>query len=290
MAIKNLIIIGESINDSVKSTHQLYETQNIEEIKSLAKFQDEKGATYIDVNVGPRSPEFMADIIRHIQNVTHKPISIDTPGYEIAKAGLEVYDLDSSEGKLPILNSITPLRAKMFELYSIKPFMPILLVNERIENGEAKPNDTADQIYQTAKEMAKLIKDRYSNITIGNCIFDVGIAPLASDFNSMTKRTIDAIKKIGDDSMFKECHLSVGLSNFTVMLPSKRKSGGPVKSALESAFLTKAMPAGLDMIIGSVKRNYKILPPEHPAMECLEDVLKLTGYDILTRVQQFYST
>ena len=47
---------------------------------------------YIDVNVGPRSPEFMADLVRKIQQVTAKPLSIDTPDPEIARAGLEAYD------------------------------------------------------------------------------------------------------------------------------------------------------------------------------------------------------
>ena len=45
-------------------------------------------------------------------------------------------------------------------------------------------------------------------------------------------------------------------------------SGEPVKGPLESAFLTRAMPLGLDMVIGSVKRKYDRLPPDHPAMKC----------------------
>ena len=47
------------------------------------------------------------------------------------------------------------------------------------------------------------------------------------------------------------------------------------------------MPLGLDMVIGSVKRNYEILPPDHPAMLCLEDCLKLDGFDVLMRVRSF---
>jgi len=81
----------------------------------------------------------------------------------------------------------------------------------------------------------------------------------------------------------------VGLSNFTVMLPSKRADGSPVKGPLESAFLTKVMPLGLDMVIGSVKRSYEVLPPEHPAMVCLEECLKLDGFDVPMRVRDFYA-
>ena len=67
------------------------------------------------------------------------------------------------------------------------------------------------------------------------------------------------MERIHNDPLFAGCHASVGLSNFTVMLPSKRPDGSPVKGPLESAFLTKVMPLGLDTVIGSVKRNYELL-------------------------------
>ena len=83
--------------------------------------------------------------------------------------------------------------------------------------------------------------------------------------------------------------MSVGLSNFTVMLPPKCADGSRVKGPLESAFLTKAMPLGLDMVIGSVKRKYETLAADHPAMVCLEDCLKVGGFDSIMRVREFYS-
>jgi 5-methyltetrahydrofolate--homocysteine methyltransferase len=73
------------------------------------------------------------------------------------------------------------------------------------------------------------------------------------------------------------------------MLPSKRADGSPVKGPLESAFLTKAMPWGLDTIVGSVQRGYRILPPDHPAMVCLEEVLAADGLEAVMRVRDFYS-
>jgi 5-methyltetrahydrofolate--homocysteine methyltransferase len=73
------------------------------------------------------------------------------------------------------------------------------------------------------------------------------------------------------------------------MLPPRRADGSPVKGPLESAFLTLAMPLGLDMIIGSMVRKYELLPPGHPALVCLQDVLKLEGFDTIERVQEFYS-
>ena len=62
-----------------------------------------------------------------------------------------------------------------------------------------------------------------------------------------------------------------------------------MKGPLESAFLTLAMPLGLDMIIGSTVRKYELLSTGHPALVCLQEVLKLEGIDTIVRVKEFYS-
>lgn len=290
MSIPNLTIIGESINDSVPSTKKLFEDGDIAGILELAKTQDEKGAAYIDVNVGPRSPEFMAEMVAKIQSVTAKPLSIDTPDPAIARAGLEAYDLVRAGGKKPILNSISALRANMFDLYKIQPFMPILLVSENMVDGRSKPCHTAQETYDAAKQLIRDFQARCPGAVNADCIIDPGIAPIGSDSEGNIHRLIGALELIHADSFFAGCHASVGLSNFTVMLPAKRPDGSPVKGALESAFLTKAMPLGLDMVIGSVKRNYELLAPQHPAMACLDECLKLQGFDVLMRVREFYTS
>ena len=132
MAIPSLKIIGESINDSVPSTKRLFDAGDIEGLRELARFQDERGAAYIDVNVGGRTAEFMAEIVRKVQRVTAKPLSIDTPDPVLARAALEVYDPARAGGQKPILNSITALRAGMFDLYKVQPFRPILLISEQV--------------------------------------------------------------------------------------------------------------------------------------------------------------
>ncbi len=289
MPIQGLSIIGESINDSVPSTQKLFDANNIDGLLALAQSQDEKGAAYIDVNVGRRSPAFMADMVRRIQGVTAKPLSIDTPDLEIAEAGLKAYDPAKAGGKPPILNSISPLRPNLFKLAAIQPFMPILMVSERIDNGESLPCRTAQETYRAAQQMIQAARRMGSSFPNDSCIIDAGIAPLASDSEGNLKRLLEALKLIHDDPDFKGVHMSVGLSNFTVMLPPKRADGSPVKGALESAFLTLAMPLGMDMIIGSMARKYEKLALDHPAMQCLRDVLALEGFDTILRVKDFYS-
>lgn len=287
MGIEGLAIIGESINDSVPSTRAMLEAGDVEGILRLAESQDAGGAAYIDVNVGRRTADVMAEMVRKVQGVTAKPLSIDTPDPALAEAGLKAYDRSRSGGKPPILNSISPLRMEMLDLFGTTPFMPILLISERVENGSNTPNGTAAEIHATAKEMLAAVRAR--SIPNGGVIFDPGIAPAASDMEGMLKRTLDAMALIHADPDMKGVHMSVGLSNFTHMLPSKRSDGTPVRSSLESAFLTRAMPLGLDMIVGSVKRKYEILPAGHPALACLEDLLSLEDIEAIERVREFYS-
>jgi 5-methyltetrahydrofolate corrinoid/iron sulfur protein methyltransferase len=289
MPIPTLTIIGESINDSVPSTKQLFDAGDINGLLELARFQDEKGAAFIDVNVGGRPPEFMADLVRKIQEVTAKPLSIDTPDPAIARAGLAAFDPARAHGKKPILNSISPLRLEMFDLYAVRPFRPILLSSEQVVHGESKPCRTAEETACTAKRLVGTFKERCPGATNDDCIIDPGIAPIGSDTENNLHRLIAALGIIQADPSLAGVHASVGLSNFTVMLPTKRGNGQPVKGPLESAFLTKAMPLGLDMVIGSVKRNYELLSPDHPAMQCIEECLKLDGFDVLMRLQEFYA-
>jgi len=288
MAIPGLAIIGESINDSIPSTHALFEANDLDGVLKLVKTQEEKGAAYIDVNVGPRPPRLMAEMIQRIQTVTAKPLSIDTPDYETAAAGLRAYEPDHAGGQLPILNSISPLRMNLFELYRLQPFLPILMVSERMEEGHPTPNTTAEETYHTAKTMVSAA--RGMGLPDHQWIIDPGIAPVGSDTEGNLKRLIGALRMIHEDADLAGCHRSVGLSNFTVMLPSKRPDGMPVKGTLESAFLTLAMPLGLDMIIGSVSRKYELLKPEHPAMACLQDVLSLDSFEAVMRVRDFYAS
>ena len=287
MAIQGLTIIGESINDSVPSTHKLFDANDIEGLKNLARSQDQGGAAYIDVNVGPRSADFLADMVRQVQSVTAKPLSIDTPDPVMAEAALKAYDRARAGGQLPVLNSISPLRMEMFNLTKIMPFKPILLISERMENGRGMPNHTAEEEYATAQAMLAEVRKR--DIPISHCIIDPAIAPLATDSEGHLRRIVNTIQKIHGDPAFAGVHMSVGLSNFTVMLPSKRADGMPVKNALENGFLTIATPLGLDHVIGSVKRQYDLLPADHPAMLCIHDCLKLDGFDVIMRVQEFYS-
>jgi cobalamin-dependent methionine synthase I len=284
-----LKVIGESINDSIGSTRRLFEAGDFAGIAQLARSQDTGGADYIDVNVGGRPAEFLAEIVRTVQAATSKPLSIDTPDPAMAEAALKAYDQARSAGLPPILNSVSALRLEMLDLRSIVPFKPILLVSERAEGSQRLPNRTADEVHATARTMLAEAAKRF--IPPADCLIDPAISPLATDQEGDLGRLIGAMSLLKADPAFETAGRSVGLSNFTVMLPATRKDGvSPTRNPLENAFLTLAVPLGLTHIIGSVKRRYEFLGPEDPAMACVGDCLRLSGAEALMRVRTFYTT
>ena len=157
------------------------------------------------------------------------------------------------------------------------------------DSGEMMLNKTADQIHSTAKSMVNIARKRIPHMTNDQVILDPGIMPIGSDSQGDFRRLMDAIALIHQDKDLAGVNMSVGLSNFTAMLPSKREDGSPAKGPLESAFLTMAMPMGLNTIIGSVKRRYALATDEDPALQCLKDVLKLEGVETVMRVMLYFS-
>jgi len=216
------------------------------------------------------------------------PLSIDTPSPEIAERALKVYDPAKANGNKPLLNSISLGRLEMFDLLKIQPFKTILMSSERIQENETVQNSLPQDVLEAARQIYEHAKKH--GIINDDIIFDPTIAPVGSDFQGLTRMTVEGIGLIGKHEAFKGCHMSVGLSNFTVQIPSKTQSGALVKTPLENAFLTLTVPRGLDYCVGSTKKKYEFLPEDHPAMIALNDIMKLDGFDVIMRVQDFYNS
>jgi len=232
----------------------------------------------------------MAEVVHRIQEHITLPLSIDTPDPELAAAGLYAYDPARAGNRKPILNSISGARLEMFDIYARQPFLPILLVTEgQDEAGAMVMNKSAAQNHATARSMVRIARERTGGVPNAELILDPGISPIASDMNGDLRRLIDAMTLIHEDEELAGVNMSLGLSNFTQMLPSKKADGSPVKGPLESAFLTIAMPLGLNMVIGSVNRKYALLQEDHPAMQCVREALTLEGFDVIMRVMAYYS-
>ncbi len=285
-----LRIIGERINPGFKSTKALFDNEDIAGIQALAVKQAEAGAAYLNVNIGARAltdPDFMARVIRAIQEVVSIPLSFDFPSRKVQEICLSAYDPARAGGQLPIVNSITEHRWDLMELYGPFKFKVIVMASERVEDGVARGNKTADEIYETAKRAALRLKRDYG-MPLDDIFIDMSVSAIIADTESLNRSTIDAIRRIGADPELAGIHMMGGLSNIGQQLPAKAADGSDLKHGLENAFLTLTVPHGFDTVLGTPWRGYQALSEEDYVFGAYRNFLEQTGSNALRAVRKFY--
>jgi 5-methyltetrahydrofolate--homocysteine methyltransferase len=78
------------------------------------------------------------------------------------------------------------------------------------------------------------------------------------------------------------------LTNIGQQMPPKAADGSNLKQALENAFLTIAVPFGLDTVMGTPWNNYHPLPDDSHVLSVYREFLEKTGSDALRTVRRFY--
>lgn len=284
-------IIGERINPGFKSTRALFDNEDIPGIQALAVKQAEAGASWLNVNIGARAltdREFMARVIRAIQEVVTVPLSFDFPSADVQKVCLAAYDRARAGGASPIVNSITEHRWDLIDLYApMGPFKVVLMASERVENGVAFGNKSADEIYTTARRCALRLHKEYG-MPLGDILIDMSVSAIIADTTGLNRATLDAIARIGADPELKGVHMMGGLSNIGQQLPPKAVDGSDLKHSLECAFLTIAAPLGFDTVLGTPWRGYHPLPEDHYVLQTYRNFLEQTGSNALRAVRKFY--
>ena len=287
-------IIGERINPGFKSTKALFDSQDIAGLQALAVRQAEAGARWLNVNIGARAltePDWMATVIRALQQVVTVPLSFDFPSRRVQQVCLEAYDAARAGGELPIVNSITEHRWDLMELYGEHRFKVILMASERVETVDgasvAKGNKTADEIHATARRAALRLMHDYG-MPADDIFVDMSVSAIIADTEGLNRGTVEAIRRIGADPELAGVHMMGGLSNIGQQLPPKAADGSDLKHALECAFLTLTVPLGFDTVLGTPWRAYAPLPPEHHVMRTYRDFLEQSGTQALRVVRRFY--
>lgn len=291
MGIDKLKIIGERINPGFKSTKLLFDNQDVAGIQALAQQQVRLGASYLNINIGDlalKKPEFMVAVIRAVQDVVSVPLSFDFPSLEVQALCLKTYDRQKAGGASPIVNSISELRWEMLELLEICHCRFVLMASERRQDGRRTANKTAEEVYQTARRMALAMVTGGHGLTLDDLFVDVSVGPIGADMEGLTRMAVDSIRAIGADPAMAGIHMSVGLSNIGIMLPKQAHDGSALQPQIESAFLTLAVPAGLDTVLGTAGRDYAFLPEDNLVMRGVRESLALDGIDAILRIQQIY--
>lgn len=99
-----MVLIGENINIMSKTIGPALKERNPKPIQELVKAEDEAGVDYLDLNIGPArkaGDELMEWVVNTVQEVTDKPLSLDTTNLVAMEAGLKV-----TKNK-PLMNSVS---------------------------------------------------------------------------------------------------------------------------------------------------------------------------------------
>lgn len=291
MSISNLTVVGERINPGFAKSKKLLDDMDIGELAGLAVSQVQEGAGFLTINIGENPLDrldFLRDLILSIQNAVDVPLSFDSPDPLVQEACLKVYDPKKSKGRKPIVNSVNEQRWEMLELLRIQPFRVVIMASERLENGQMKANRRSSDIAETARHLVARITDNTDAIAKDDIYVDVSLAPMASDSEGLAGMAVDAIERIGTNPALRDIHMIVGLSNLSIMLPSKAIDGSSLKVQLDSAFLTRTMPYGLDTILGTPGRDYRILPEDNFVLKGFDEAISLGGFESIMRIQKLY--
>ncbi len=205
-----MILIGENINIMSLTIGPALKERNPKPIQELAQAEAEAGIDYLDLNIGPArkaGDELMAWVVNAAQEVTDKPLSLDTTNLVAMEAGLKAAKIK------PLINSVS-------------------LQSDRLEQGlQLTKNYNADTIGllwgaegmpRDANERAVLAVDfvykaNETGIPNENIWIDPIASPVSVEINQV-KSCVEFMAMLGE--IAPGCKSTVGLSNISNGTPT----------------------------------------------------------------------
>ena len=270
-------LIGELMNNSFARSRRAWNERDLAGYQHLARLQTELGADFLTLNLDGTQklrvePQEMIDfaprVIPAIQQVSSLPLAFDNPWIEFHRVCLEHYDRDI--GGPPIFNSLAASREDLDGMLQlIKEFDThvIVMASEKfVETGGAQCFTPAE-VHQTTREFVDMLADKAGRTT-EQIIVDPGLAPVAADTYGLVNMGLDAMRMIREDHSLAGIHLSVGLTNFSFGVPTHIREG------LECAYVTLAVEAGLDVILGNPEKDLRSLSADDRYVEVVRQALE----------------
>lgn len=227
-----MFIIGELINGMYKDIGKAIQAKDKAVIQKKALEQIKAGADALDVNCGPVSKDPVNDIqwlIHTIQEVTDKPIAIDSSRPQVVEAGLKAL-----KGKA-IINSTTADEEKLEALVPLAVKYNAKLIGLTISKKGIPQNK--DQRLELAAGIVAFAQER------GFPVEDLYLDPIVMPVNVAQSQMKDILESIHDFKIISEPSPKtvVGLSNVS--------QGTCQRSLVNRTFLIMAVGFGLDAAI-----------------------------------------
>ena len=224
-------IIGERINPTGrKLLAQEMRSGDYSRVEADALAQVEAGAHMLDVNAGiplADEPAILAEAIKLVQSLTDVPISIDSSIVEALESGLSVYQgkalVNSVTGEDEVMERVLPLVAKHGAAVVA------------ISNDETGISEDPDVRFEVAKKIVSRASD------YGIPPQDVVVDPLVMPIGALARAGRQVFHILGRLRDELGVNSTCGASNVSFGLPNR--------AAINSAFLTMAISAGLTSAI-----------------------------------------
>ncbi len=205
-----MILIGENLNIMSQTLGPAMKARDAKPLQEMAKAETEADVDYIDLNIGPArkaGDELMTWIVNTVQEVTKKPLSLDTTNPVAMEAGLKV-----NKGNPALINSISIARLDV-ELPFVTKYKADMI--GLLWGLEGMPRD--------ANERAMLAVDLiYKANQAGIPNEKIWIDPIASPVSVEINQVKACVEFMG---MLKDiapgCKSTVGLSNISNGTPTQ---------------------------------------------------------------------
>jgi len=269
-------LIGELINNSFARAARAWKDRDLAAYQRLAVRQAELGVDFLTLNIdGTQSMrvrpqemfDFLPDLIPAVQEATNIPIAFDNPSVEFHRRALAVYD--PARSGQPILNSVAASRHEldaMLELVAEYDTLAIGMASEKFIAGGGAQCLSAADVFGAAQRLVTLLREK-SGRTNDQIILDPGLAPVGADTYGLVNMGLDAMRLIRRDPDLAGVHLSVGLTNFSFGMPKA------IREQVESAYLSLAVEAGLDFVLGNPEKQLGLLDPGDPFVHTVAEAL-----------------
>ena len=224
-------IIGERINPTGRKLLAAeMKRGDYSRVEADALAQVAAGAHMLDVNAGiplADEPAILAEAVQLVQSLTDVPISIDSSIVEALEAGLGVYQgkalVNSVTGEEEVLERVLPLVARHGAAVVA------------ISNDETGISEDPDVRFEVARKIVSRAADY--GIPASDVVVDPLVMPIGALANA-GRQVFHILGRLRDELGVNS---TCGASNVSFGLPNR--------SAINSAFLTMAISAGLTSAI-----------------------------------------
>jgi 5-methyltetrahydrofolate corrinoid/iron sulfur protein methyltransferase len=224
-----MILVGENLNIMSKTLGPALKERQAQPIQEMAQAEDKVDIDYLDINIGPArkaGDEFMAWVVKTVQAVTAKPLSLDTTNPVAMAAGLAV-----CKGKA-LINSIS------LEQSRVEQELPLVTKYNAdmvglLWGAEGMPRDANERCMLAVDLVYKANEQGIPNERIW---IDPIVTPVSGEINQL-KASIEFLQMLPE--IAPGCRSIVGLSNVSNGTPTE------LRPHLNRTYLIMLMKYGL---------------------------------------------